>query len=186
MLLKDVRSARRIFLLMERDEPFDAKLEKMMRELNSINELFMRVKKKEEELLDILAEVDEHLHKLDRKRLEDMTEQVHSDPSSSQHKNEELLDQHKNLIPEGYCDMLEPQSSYLNFGSKWLPERKDLLVLQLGRWQDLPSHHIEVGNEEFLKELRDHNRLKYLNLRGISRIYELSPSIAKLESLEIP
>ncbi|KAH1044923.1 hypothetical protein GYH30_026248 [Glycine max] len=72
MLLKDVRSARRIFLLMERDEPFDAKLEKMMRELNSINELFMRVKKKEEELLDILAEVDEHLHKLDRKRLEDM------------------------------------------------------------------------------------------------------------------
>lgn len=45
MLLKDVRSARRIFLLMERDEPFDAKLEKMMRELNSINELFMRVKK---------------------------------------------------------------------------------------------------------------------------------------------
>lgn len=76
--------------------------------------------------------------------------------------------------------------SYLNFGSKWLPERKDLLVLQLGRWQDLPSHHIEVGNEEFLKELRDHNRLKYLNLRGISRIYELSPSIAKLESLEIP
>ena len=57
--------------------------------------------------------------------------------------------------------------------------------MQLGRWQDSPSHHIEVGSQEFLKELRDQEFLLYLSLRGISRISELPPSIAQLESLEI-
>ncbi|RDX82353.1 Disease resistance RPP13-like protein 4, partial [Mucuna pruriens] len=76
-------------------------------------------------------------------------------------------------------------ASYLNFGPQWMTNKKDLEVLQLGRWlYDSPKHHIEVHSEEFLKELRDQKYLKYLSLRGISRIFELPPSILQLESLE--
>lgn len=58
-------------------------------------------------------------------------------------------------------------------------------MLQLGHWQDSPSHHIEIGSQKFLKDLRNLKTLFYLSLRGISRISELPPSIAQLESLEI-
>ncbi|KAK7374236.1 hypothetical protein VNO80_07663 [Phaseolus coccineus] len=66
---------------------------------------------------------------------------------------------------------------------QWVKKFPNLEVLQLGRWQDSPLHHIEVGTEEFLKELRYLTQLKYLSLRGISRIFELPSSIAKLERL---
>ncbi|KHN13180.1 disease resistance RPP13-like protein 4 [Glycine soja] len=76
-------------------------------------------------------------------------------------------------------------ASYLNFGPQWMAKMKHLEVLQLGRWlQGSPKHHIEVESEEFLKELRDQKELKYLSLRGISRISELPLSIFQLESLE--
>ena len=66
-----------------------------------------------------------------------------------------------------------------------MAKMKHLEVLQLGRWlQGSPKHHIEVESEEFLKELRDQKELKYLSLRGISRISELPLSIFQLESLE--
>ncbi|CAJ1818767.1 unnamed protein product [Sphenostylis stenocarpa] len=77
-------------------------------------------------------------------------------------------------------------ASYLNFGSNWLDKNMyNLKVLQLGRWQDSPSHHIEVGSEEFLKKLLNQKDLTYISLRGISRISKLPPSIAQLESLQI-
>ncbi|XP_047161756.1 uncharacterized protein LOC124831723 [Vigna umbellata] len=77
-------------------------------------------------------------------------------------------------------------SSYLNFKPQWVTDQlKDLKVLQLGRWQDSALHLIEVGSEEFLKELIKLKRLKYLSLRGISRIFEIPSSVAKLESLLI-
>ncbi|XP_017407709.2 disease resistance protein RGA2 [Vigna angularis] len=77
-------------------------------------------------------------------------------------------------------------SSYLNFKPQWVTdELKDLEVLQLGRWQDSALHHIEVGSQEFLKELRYLKKLKYLSLRGISNIFELPSSIGELESLII-
>ncbi|RDX91383.1 Disease resistance RPP13-like protein 4, partial [Mucuna pruriens] len=345
LLLKRVRTARTIFHERARDESFDAKLEKLTLELNKIKEVFMRVKKNEEELLDTLNEVDGHIRKLDRKRLDEEmdgickrirdsahkllpmdafhssqqdhnTQILHShDPSSTHHNNQLLLPQHVNVtldgliyhvrlcllsllvFPEhavikkrraifwwigqrfligeelgevvfdellkfnlivsygnGKCpvvnkfiinpqirphlesyvsrenaqhlgfflrsksqvydfdsivlkqhnvilgddgDHLRPNSwswipsvfnvgaSYLNFRSQWLATKKNLQVFQLGRWQDSPSHHIEVGSEEFLKELKDQKPLKYLSLRGISRISELPPSIVQLESLEI-
>ncbi|KAG5050676.1 hypothetical protein JHK87_002874 [Glycine soja] len=76
-------------------------------------------------------------------------------------------------------------ASYLKFGLQWMAKMKYLEVLHLGRWpQHSASHHIEVENEEFLKELEDQKCLKYLSLRGISRISELPPSIFQLESLE--
>jgi len=43
------------------DESFDGKLEKLRLNLNKIKDVFVRVKKNEEELLDTLAEVYGHL-----------------------------------------------------------------------------------------------------------------------------
>ncbi|ESW11882.1 hypothetical protein PHAVU_008G067000 [Phaseolus vulgaris] len=76
-------------------------------------------------------------------------------------------------------------ASYLNFRPQWAKEFMNLEVLQLGRWQDSPLHHIEVGSEEFLKELRNLTHLKYLSLRGISRIFNIPSFIAQLERLLI-
>ncbi|ESW11883.1 hypothetical protein PHAVU_008G067100 [Phaseolus vulgaris] len=76
-------------------------------------------------------------------------------------------------------------ASYLNFRPQWVKEFMNLEVLQLGRWQDSPLHHIEVGSEEFLKELRNLTHLKYLSLRGISRIFNIPSFIAQLERLLI-
>ncbi|WVY92943.1 hypothetical protein V8G54_032031 [Vigna mungo] len=76
-------------------------------------------------------------------------------------------------------------ASYLIFGSQRMAKMKQLQVLQLGRWLHAsPKHHIEVNSEEFLKELRDQEKLKYLSLRGISRISQLPDSIFQLKSLE--
>jgi len=94
-------------------------------------------------------------------------------------------DDKDNLKPKQWKTIFNVGASYLSFEPEWLAKMKSLEVLQLGRWQDSPSHHIEVASEEFLNELRVHKRLKYLSLRGISRIPELPPSIAQLENLEI-
>jgi len=76
-------------------------------------------------------------------------------------------------------------TSYVKFGFQWMAKMKHLEVLHLGRWlQHSSSHHIEVESEEFLKELIDHEYLKYLSLRGISRISNLPTNIFELESLE--
>ncbi|RDX63738.1 Disease resistance RPP13-like protein 4, partial [Mucuna pruriens] len=102
------------------------------------------------------------------------------------------LDQHKVKISDVFGStsihwraVFNVGASYLNFRLQWVAKMKNLEVLQLGRWvHDSPKHHIEVQSEEFLKELRDQKHLKYLSLRGISRIFELPPSILQLESLE--
>ncbi|KAG5138302.1 hypothetical protein JHK82_023033 [Glycine max] len=104
-----------------------------------------------------------------------------------------VLDQRKIKISDGFgfksnhCYYIyNVGASYLNFGPGWMAKMKYLEVLQLGRFmQDSPKHHIEVDSEEFLKELRGHENLRYLSLRGISRIFELPPSIVKIKSLRI-
>ncbi|KAH6761886.1 hypothetical protein C2S52_019319 [Perilla frutescens var. hirtella] len=59
-------------------------------------------------------------------------------------------------------------------------------VLQLGRWQDSATHHIEVDDyKTFLDGLDSQEKLKYLSLRGISRIETLPRSIKKLTALQI-
>ncbi|KAK7305088.1 hypothetical protein VNO77_42988 [Canavalia gladiata] len=75
-------------------------------------------------------------------------------------------------------------ASYLNFEPQWMAKMKNLEMLHLGRWQDSTSHHIEVESEEFLNELRNQKYLKFLSLRGVSRLSKLPPSIFQLESLE--
>ncbi|KAK3409060.1 hypothetical protein EUGRSUZ_J01169 [Eucalyptus grandis] len=75
---------------------------------------------------------------------------------------------------------------YLSLQHHSLSDMKKLVVLQLGRWQHSPMYHIEVDNQKFLDELGVHHKhLKFLSLRGISRITSLPDSIVQLVNLEI-
>ncbi|KAJ9705758.1 hypothetical protein PVL29_003722 [Vitis rotundifolia] len=90
---------------------------------------------------------------------------------------------------------------YLNIPHDWFSKENKIVVLQLGRWKDSAKHHkevenedhqkvenedhIEVENEDFLKALGTKKHLKYLSLRGISRITEIPSTIRKLINLEI-
>ncbi|KAL2330349.1 hypothetical protein Fmac_017930 [Flemingia macrophylla] len=338
VLLKRLSRTRSIFQERGRDESFDGKLEKLSKELENMSELFLKVKRNEDELLDTLTEVYGHLGRLDRKRLDEEMDDIcqkirhsahkllpmeehqiqqSSHSSSTQYNNippfslpplnfnqlnenyrlryfsiylllfpenaiikrrhfiyfwashplisglekgEKLFDELLKLnvfvpygngkcpivnkfkihpefrrhfieeigsdifdeVPGGrYISLLKfsynlqlgivgaylltqkkvvvrdqshPRgedfiinigANYLNIQSRWLTRIKFLRVLQLGRWQDLPSHHIEVDNENFLEELKNHKSLMYLGLRGISRIFKLPSSIALLENLQI-
>jgi len=342
VLMKQLTTARRKFHERGRDESFDGKLEKLRLDLNKIKDVFVRVKKKEEELLDTLAEVYDHLRKLDCRKLDqDMNgicqrirDSAHNllptlvfDDSSKEeddkifHSSKDLVQPHQDswtmedydqlslpsrncllslfIFPEnavikkrnainlwigeglitnnkkktaeemgedviddllkfnvivrygnwkspvvnkfqilpGVRDLIEGHvskqyvehhgtyfsisllrllrmegleldqkrvtlggryyidrtiptvfnigSNYLNFRPQWVSELKNLVVFQLGRWQDSALHHIEVGSQEFLKELRYLKKLKYVSLRGISRIFELPSSITELENLLI-
>ena len=88
-------------------------------------------------------------------------------------------------IPKNSWTLFNLSEKYLHFNPNWLTKLKTIEVLLLGRWQDNNLHHIEVVNEELLKGLGAQKNLKYLSLRGISRITELPPSIVNLTSLEI-
>ncbi|KAF8751346.1 hypothetical protein HU200_012229 [Digitaria exilis] len=74
---------------------------------------------------------------------------------------------------------------YLQFEKSWFLDLKKIAVFQLGRWHNLYRHHIEVDSTEFLEGLQSSNQLKYLCLRGISRITELPASIGGLSNLKI-
>jgi len=332
VLLKQLTTARRKFYERGRDESFDGKLEKLRLDLNKIKDVFVEVKKKEEELLDTLAQVYDHLRKLERVKLdEDMDgicnrirdsalmllptlvfDDSYKDDDNKggkiSHSSEDLLQlQHQNIwtledyyrlhdpskcclwsllifpvnavirkrnainlwIGEGLIGNTENKTaeeegedviddllkcgvivrcgngndpfvhrfrilpgdlhgvsnlirdseniissplqldskkvtvggvhtknvtlrnifnigaSYLYFSPQWTTELRNLEVLQLGRWQDSALHHIEVGSQEFLKDLRYLKELKYLSLRGMSRIFEVPSSIAELEKLLI-
>ncbi|XP_039140082.1 disease resistance RPP13-like protein 4 isoform X1 [Dioscorea cayenensis subsp. rotundata] len=62
---------------------------------------------------------------------------------------------------------------------------RNAAVMQLGRWQTSPKHHIETVSIEFLEWLACFNKLKYLSLRGISNITKLPRSIGELTDLMI-
>ncbi|CAJ1964162.1 unnamed protein product [Sphenostylis stenocarpa] len=76
-------------------------------------------------------------------------------------------------------------ASYLTIEPQWMTKMNKLVVLQLGRWQESSSHHIEVNSEKFMTDLKAQKHLKYLSLRGISRISELPETISQLVSLQI-
>ncbi|KAA8515660.1 hypothetical protein F0562_018729 [Nyssa sinensis] len=67
----------------------------------------------------------------------------------------------------------------------WVSKLRNVEVLQLGRWQSSARHHIEVEKNELLNGLGAQKCLRYLSLRGISRITSLPNSITGLISLEI-
>ncbi|XP_028798034.1 uncharacterized protein LOC114753518 [Neltuma alba] len=88
--------------------------------------------------------------------------------------------------PETLRTIFNVNERDLHFQDQWLAKLKRLLVLQLGRWQVSPTHQIEVQDESFLTGgLKTQKLLKYLSLRGISRITSLPESIRELVSLEI-
>uniref|UniRef100_A0ACD5UZY6 Uncharacterized protein n=2 Tax=Avena sativa TaxID=4498 RepID=A0ACD5UZY6_AVESA len=81
------------------------------------------------------------------------------------------------------------KQQYLELNKGWFSGKTGLSTLQLGRWQDSNydprAHHIEMNNAEFLKQFKSCKELKYLSLRGISRIASLPTSIGKLTRLVI-
>ncbi|XP_027164400.1 disease resistance RPP13-like protein 4 [Coffea eugenioides] len=89
---------------------------------------------------------------------------------------------------------------YLQFKPDWLSRLNRVEVLQLGRWQNSVEHHIEVESEDLIVEskkkkkvqyevslngLGSQTSLRYLSLRGVSRLTNLPRSVLKLISLEI-
>ncbi|XP_062007402.1 disease resistance RPP13-like protein 4 [Rosa rugosa] len=97
-------------------------------------------------------------------------------------------DQLKNLLT-----VFNVNVQYLDLKQEWLDKLKRVEVLHFGRWQSSPKYHIEVDQKtfdgsqavSFLNGLGAQKHLKYLSLRGISRISELPASIRSLISLEI-
>lgn len=55
----------------------------------------------------------------------------------------------------------------------------------MGRWQNSVAHHIKVEDQTLLNALGSQKHLRYLSLRGISRIETLPASISNLISLQI-
>ncbi|KAH6803467.1 hypothetical protein C2S51_031714 [Perilla frutescens var. frutescens] len=87
---------------------------------------------------------------------------------------------------EDLLTVFNVDEQYLGSRSEWLSRLHKVEVLQMGRWQDSVTHHIEVEDyEELFKGLGSQKHLKYLSLRGISRIETLPRSIKKLVSLQI-
>ncbi|PIN23646.1 hypothetical protein CDL12_03637 [Handroanthus impetiginosus] len=68
---------------------------------------------------------------------------------------------------------------------EWLEKLQKVEVLHLGRWTSSPKYHIEVENQQLVDGFGSQKHLKYLSLRGISRIENLPRSIVKLISLKI-
>ncbi|XP_059661005.1 disease resistance RPP13-like protein 4 [Cornus florida] len=81
--------------------------------------------------------------------------------------------------------MFNVDEHYLSFPTDLFLKFKKLVILHLGRWQNVAKHHIEVENEEFLNELRSQKHLKYLSLQGMSRITAIPSSIVECVNLEI-
>ncbi|KAM3352004.1 hypothetical protein ACQJBY_023719 [Aegilops geniculata] len=87
--------------------------------------------------------------------------------------------------PDYLLAIFNVSEQYLQFDKNWFLDLRKIEVLQLGRWHNLYRHHIEVDSTEYLEGLQSCKQLKYLCLRGISRITELPASIGELSNLRI-
>ncbi|KAL6647157.1 hypothetical protein ACP70R_014594 [Stipagrostis hirtigluma subsp. patula] len=83
---------------------------------------------------------------------------------------------------------------YVKLGDGWFAGKKELRALQLGQWRhfgpreqiaDPNKSHIEVSGMEHFKDLEKCTNLRYISLRGISRIRFLPNSIRKLHQLVV-
>ena len=66
-----------------------------------------------------------------------------------------------------------------------LSKMKKAKVVYLGRWQKSASHHILLKNTALLDGLKSMTELKFLSLRGMSRINKLPSLIGQVDSLMI-
>ncbi|XP_012472230.1 uncharacterized protein LOC105789394 [Gossypium raimondii] len=62
---------------------------------------------------------------------------------------------------------------------------KNIKVLYLGRWERTAERHMEVEDVDFLKGLKNMNKLRFFSLHGISGIKKLPDSIGMLQNLRI-
>ncbi|CAL2251523.1 unnamed protein product [Prunus armeniaca] len=104
---------------------------------------------------------------------------VKTEEGSSVHELPYRLEQEK---VRSIINVNEPN---LDFRPEWFSKMKYVAVLQLGRWESSAKHLIQVEDSEFLKGLKNMRHLRYLSLRGVSRITELPASICKLSNLRI-
>nr|XP_027120688.1 disease resistance RPP13-like protein 4 [Coffea arabica] len=95
------------------------------------------------------------------------------------------LDASASVMPDGILTVFNVNCQYLRFELDWLSRLNRVEVLQLGRWQNSVEHHIEVEYEVSLNGLGSQTSLRYLSLRGISRLTNLPRSVLKLINLEI-
>ncbi|MBA0735977.1 hypothetical protein Gogos_019775 [Gossypium gossypioides] len=65
------------------------------------------------------------------------------------------------------------------------PKMKNIDVLYLGRWERTAERHMEVEEVDFLKGLKNMNKLRFFSLHGISGIKKLPDSIGMLQNLRI-
>lgn len=100
-----------------------------------------------------------------------------------------LVEEHRQEIDmaslRNLLTIFNVNEQYLQCEKSWFLDLRKIAVLQLGRWHNLHRHHIEVDSTEFLEVLHSCNQLKYLCLRGISRIIELPASVGELSNLRI-
>lgn len=87
--------------------------------------------------------------------------------------------------PDYLLTIFNVNEQYLQFDKNWFMDLRKIEVLQLGRWHSLYRHHIEVDSTEYLEGLQSSKQLKYLCLRGISRVTELPASVGALTNLRI-
>ncbi|XP_008225018.1 PREDICTED: disease resistance RPP13-like protein 4 [Prunus mume] len=104
---------------------------------------------------------------------------VKTEEGSSVHELPYRLEQEK---VQSIINVNEPN---LDFRPEWFSKMKYVAVLQLGRWESSAKPLIQVEDSEFLKGLKNMRHLRYLSLRGVSRITELPASIRKLCNLRI-
>ncbi|CAL8145775.1 unnamed protein product [Prunus armeniaca] len=104
---------------------------------------------------------------------------VKTEEGSSVHELPYRLEQEK---VQSIINVNEPN---LDFRPEWFSKMKYVAVLQLGRWESSAKHFIQVEDSAFLKGLKNMRHLRYLSLRGVSRITELPASICKLSNLKI-
>ncbi|KAJ9705855.1 hypothetical protein PVL29_003787 [Vitis rotundifolia] len=84
-----------------------------------------------------------------------------------------------------FVTLFNIDQKYVDIKEEWFSKLNRVSVLQLGRWQHDADHHIEVENQDFLKHLGALTNLKYLSLRGMSRISQLPSSVVDLVLLQI-
>ncbi|XP_059436851.1 disease resistance RPP13-like protein 4 [Corylus avellana] len=91
------------------------------------------------------------------------------------------------LKQENVGTLFNVNEPYVDLREHSLSEMTNMRVLQLGRFQDQvkQADAVEVFDTEFLKGLKKMKHLRYLSLRGITRVRELPDSICKLPKLII-
>ncbi|XP_059436857.1 disease resistance RPP13-like protein 4 [Corylus avellana] len=91
------------------------------------------------------------------------------------------------LKQENVGTLFNVNEPYVDLREHSLSEMTNMRVLQLGRFQDQvkQADAVKVFDTEFLKGLKKMKHLRYLSLRGITRVRELPDSICKLTKLII-